>query len=116
MAVQAMVFDQISPINRVEQIHHSKELVKLKESTIIRILKLGYQVEDISEGQMNAWRISNSYQQVQIHTLEELIHFGQTQTSIPVQMAPINNNVLEIAIMFGILGTCASISYFMTLA
>jgi hypothetical protein len=127
MAVQAMVFEESSSqkqtpseetsvADKVKQLSQSQALVKLKESTLFRIQTLGYEVQDISEGQMTAWRLSNAYQQVQIHTLEELIHFSQTQVSAQVQVMPINNNALEIAIMFGILGTCALASYFITLA
>jgi|APCry1669189440_1035222.scaffolds.fasta_scaffold42160_2 hypothetical protein len=97
--------------DRLYLIHQSPELLRLKNETLHKIKSLGYSVLETGEFPTQKWKLTNRYQEVDLDSLDALIHFYSTHAALSVKFEPINNNKLEIFIMFCIVLLCGFIAY-----
>lgn len=96
---------------KLNLIYQNPELLRLKDQTLQKIKALGYQVEERGEFPFHHWKLNNGYQEVEMTTLDALIHFHTTHAALSIKVRPVNNNVLEIGIMFGIVAICGIVSF-----
>jgi hypothetical protein len=97
--------------DRLVLLHKNPELVRLKNETLKKIKSLGYKVDETGEFPVHQWKLTNRYQEVDISSLDGLIHFYSTHSALSIKVQPVNNNALEIFIMFCIVAMCAAMTY-----
>ena len=99
---------------RLYSIHQNPELLRLKNETLGKIKSLGYTVVESGEFPAYKWKLTNRYQEVELDSLDALIHFYSTHAALSVKFEPINNNKLEIFIMLSIVILCGLMTYFIS--